>query len=159
MTRQTRRRSIVFLCLMLATLSASATQPDGLIRHESPYSASQTVDRFVDLARNKGLHIFNTVDHAAGAERVDMTLRPTQVVIFGNPKGGTPLMQCAQTLGIDLPLKALVWTDAHGQTWLGYNDPAYLAARHGAPDCPAVKPISNALAKLAQATIAEKTDS
>lgn len=94
------------------------------------------------------------VDHAAGAATVDLKLRPTTVLVFGNPKGGTPLIQCAQTIGIDLPLKALVWQDAHGQVWLGYNDPAWIVARHGVPDCPAAAPVAKALAGLSAATVA-----
>lgn len=79
----------------------------------------------------KGFTVFAHVDHAAGAAAVGMNLRPTDLLIFGNAKGGTPLMQQAQTIGIDLPLKALVWQDEQGATWLSYNDPAYLAGRHG----------------------------
>ena len=75
--------------------------------------------------------MFARIDHAAGAAAVGLSLRPTEVLIFGNAKGGTPLMQSVQTIGIDLPLKALVWQDASGDTWLSYNDPAWLAHRHG----------------------------
>ena len=79
----------------------------------------------------KGLTVFARIDHAAGAAGVGLSLRPTEVLIFGNARGGTPLMQSAQTIGIDLPLKALVWQDASGATWLSYNDPGWLAKRHG----------------------------
>jgi uncharacterized protein (DUF302 family) len=78
-----------------------------------------------------GMTVFAHVDHAAGAAEVGLTLRPTDLLIFGSPRGGTPLMQLAQTMGIDLPLKALVWQDEHGTTWLSYNDPAWLVERHG----------------------------
>jgi uncharacterized protein (DUF302 family) len=91
--------------------------------------------------------------HAAGAAKIGKTLRPTAVLIFGNPQGGTPFMECAQTVGIDLPLKALVWEDAQGQVWLGYNDPESLARRHGVPQCPAVMTLSKALSGLAEATV------
>lgn len=90
----------------------------------------------------------------AGAAKVGKTLRPTEVLIFDNPQGGTPLMECARTAGIDLPLKALVWQDAQGQVWLGYNDPAHLAQRHGAAQCPAVGGLTKALSGLAAATVA-----
>ncbi|MGA8056525.1 MAG: DUF302 domain-containing protein, partial [Burkholderiales bacterium] len=83
--------------------------------------------------------------------RVGKTLRPTEVLIFGNPQGGTPFMECAQSVGIDLPLKALVWEDATGQVWISYNDPAYLAKRHDVPDCPAVGNLSKALTGLVDA--------
>jgi len=79
----------------------------------------------------KGLTVFTRIDHAAGASAAGLSLRPTEVLIFGNAKGGTPLMQAVQTVGIDLPLKALVWQDAAGDTWLSWNDPAWLTARHG----------------------------
>ena len=79
----------------------------------------------------KGMTVFARIDHAAGASAVGLSLRPTEVLIFGNAKAGTPLMQSAQTIGIDLPLKALVWQDISGKTWLSFNDPAWLAQRHG----------------------------
>jgi uncharacterized protein (DUF302 family) len=81
--------------------------------------------------RAKGMTVFARIDHAAGARAVGLSLRPTEVLIFGNAKAGTPLMQSVQTIGIDLPLKALVWQDSSGDTWLSYNDPAWLAQRHG----------------------------
>jgi len=83
----------------------------------------------------RGDEIEGIVDHAAGAKKIGKDLRPTELLVFGNPQGGTPLMECAQSAGIDLPLKALAWQDASGQVWLGYNDPQFLAARHGASDC------------------------
>ena len=112
------------------------------------------MNRFEENAKQRGLNIFARIDHAAGAAKIGKTLRPTEVIIFGNPQGGTPLMECAQSAGIDLPLKALVWEDAQGQVWLGYNDPAFLAKRHEAAQCPAVPGLSKALAGLAEATIA-----
>ncbi|HUC64797.1 MAG TPA: DUF302 domain-containing protein [Stellaceae bacterium] len=87
--------------------------------------------RLEAAVKAKGLSIFAHVDHAAGAEAVGLKLRPTDLLIFGNAKGGTPLMQAMQTVGIDLPLKALVWQDASGTTWLSYNDPRWIAQRHG----------------------------
>ena len=95
--------------------------------------------------------VFARIDHAAGAEKISKLLRPTEVAIFGNPQGGTPLMECAQSMGIDLPLKALVWEDAQRQVWLGYNDPAFIAQRHSAAQCAAVGPVGKVLAELAEA--------
>ena len=89
------------------------------------------MDRLVAEVQAKGLTVFARVDHAAGAKDSGLSLRPTELVLFGNAKGGTPLMQANQGIGIDLPLKALVWQDASGSTWLSYNDPAWLAQRHG----------------------------
>ena len=129
-------RSMLATALALSCSWLAAA--DGLIVIKSPLGAKATMNRFEDIARQRGLTVFARVDHAAGAATVGKTLRPTEVLIFGNPMGGTPLMECAQTAGIDLPLKALAWEDASGQVWLGYNDPQYLAARHGAKDCGAV---------------------
>jgi uncharacterized protein (DUF302 family) len=107
------------------------TAPPGLISLKSTSSVKETVDRLVHLVESKGLTVFCRVDHAANAVAAGMQLRPTEVIIFGNGKGGTPLMQATQTIGIDLPLKALVWQDAVGQTWISYNDPVWLTERHG----------------------------
>jgi uncharacterized protein (DUF302 family) len=105
---------------------------DGLITIKSSFGPEDTMKRLEAEVKAKGLTVFAHVDHAAGAAAVGMNLRPTDLIIFGNAKGGTPLMQQVQTVGIDLPLKALVWQDEAGMTWLSYNDPAYLAGRHGA---------------------------
>lgn len=104
---------------------------DGLIKIQSSHAPADTMERLVAEIRAKGLTVFARIDHAAGAKEVGLALRPTELVIFGNAKGGTPLMQSNQETGIDLPLKALVWQDASGGTWISYNDPAWLAKRHG----------------------------
>jgi uncharacterized protein (DUF302 family) len=104
---------------------------DGLTTIRSSFDPKQTIDRLEAEVKAKGMTVFARVDHAAGAAAAGLPLRPTEVLIFGNAKGGTPLMQAAQTIGIDLPLKALVWQDASGTTWLSYNDPVWLAKRHG----------------------------
>jgi len=90
------------------------------------------MERLAASVAAHGMTVFARIDHEAGAAEAGMSLRPTEVLIFGNPKGGTPLMQAAQTMGIDLPLKALVYQDEAGKTWIAYNDPRWLAARHGA---------------------------
>jgi uncharacterized protein (DUF302 family) len=105
--------------------------PDGLVTLKSAFPVKETVDRLVQRVEAKGLTVFCRIDHAANAVSAGLKLRPTEVLIFGNAKGGTPLMQAMQTIGIDLPLKALAWEDAAGQTWLAYNDPVWLTARHG----------------------------
>jgi uncharacterized protein (DUF302 family) len=132
-----------------ATLSFAAA--DGLVAVKSPHNAKMTMDKFEVIAKERGLNIFARIDHAAGAQKVGKTLRPTEVLIFGNPQGGTPLMECAQSAGIDLPLKALAWEDAQGQAWLGYNDPVWLAKRHEAASCPAAENLKKALGGLAEA--------
>ena len=136
-------------------LASHAWAADGLISLKSPYSPRTTMDRLENILKHKAMTIFARIDHAAGAARVGQTLRPTEVLIFGNPQGGTPFMACEQTVGIDLPLKALVWQDAQGQVWLGYNDPDFLAQRHGAEQCPVVEKLKNALAGFARDTVAK----
>ena len=145
--------SIIFAAL-LVTFSSLAQAVEGLVTIKSPHSVVATMDRFETLAKQHGLTVFARIDHAAGAAKIGKTLRPTQVIIFGNPQGGTPFMECAQTAGIDLPLKVLVWADASGQVWLGYNDPEYLAKRHDVPTCPAVTNLGKALSGLAEAAVA-----
>lgn len=113
--------SLVALVLMALVSLASAA--DGLVLVKSPYSATETMTRFENVVRKRGLTVFARVDHAAGAATIGKSLRPTEVIIFGNPQGGTPFMECAQTVGIDLPLKALIWEDDSAQVWLGYNVP------------------------------------
>ena len=103
---------------------------DGLIVEPSSFVAKETMDKLAAEVKAKGLTVFARVDHAAGAVEVGMPLRPTELLIFGNAKGGTPLMQANQETGIDLPLKALVYEDATGKVWLAYNDPHWIAKRH-----------------------------
>lgn len=103
----------------------------GLTTVKSDHGPRETMNRLEAAVKAKGMTVFARIDHAAGASAVGMSLNPTEVLIFGNARGGTPLMQSAQTIGIDLPLKALVWRDASGETWLSYNDPEWLAERHG----------------------------
>jgi uncharacterized protein (DUF302 family) len=104
---------------------------DGLITIRSSYEPKETMNRLETEVKAKGLTVFARIDHAAGAAAVGLPLGPTELLIFGNAKGGTPLMQSVQTIGIDLPLKALVWRDGSGNSWLSYNDPKWLAKRHG----------------------------
>jgi uncharacterized protein (DUF302 family) len=104
---------------------------DGLTTLSSSHGPKDTMDRLAAEIAARGMTVFARVDHAAGAAEAGLPLRPTELLIFGNAKGGTPLMQSEQTIGIDLPLKALVWQDASGRTWLSYNDPSWLAKRHG----------------------------
>jgi uncharacterized protein (DUF302 family) len=103
----------------------------GLTTIPSSYGPKDTMDRLEAEVKAKGMTVFARIDHAAGATGVGLSLRPTEVLIFGGAKAGTPLMQSVQTIGLDLPLKALVWQDASGNTWLSYNDPDWLANRHG----------------------------
>ncbi|MBV8681459.1 MAG: DUF302 domain-containing protein [Caulobacteraceae bacterium] len=108
------------------------TRPAGLIVAPSEHGPKETADRLVAAVTGHGMKVMARIDHAGAAASVGLSLRPTEVIIFGNPMGGTPLMQAVQTVGIDLPLKALVWQDEAGKTWVGYNAPQWIADRHGA---------------------------
>jgi uncharacterized protein (DUF302 family) len=109
---------------------ADLTSVDGLVTVASPFSVRDTIDRLESEIKSRGISIYARVDHAAGAESVGMALRPTELLIFGNPRAGTPLMQSAQSLGIDLPLKMLAWQNASGEVMLSYNDIRWLVTRH-----------------------------
>ena len=141
------------LAAVLTIWAGMAAAADGLVAVKSPHNAKDTMTRLEEAVTKRGLTVFARIDHAAGAAKVGKTLRPTEVLVFGNPQGGTPFMECEQTVGIDLPLKALVWEDAAAQVWVGYNDPAYLAQRHGVASCPAVENLRKALGTLVEASV------
>jgi uncharacterized protein (DUF302 family) len=105
----------------------------GIIDVLSRYTVPETLARLQSILKEKALTVFALIDHSGEAEKAGLTMRPTQLLIFGSPKGGTPLMVAAPRLSIDLPLKALAWQDEHGQVWLSYNSPEYLQQRHGFP--------------------------
>jgi uncharacterized protein (DUF302 family) len=107
---------------------------NGLMHVASPYSVDETLKRLEAVLAERGVQVFALIDHSGEAEKVGMKMRPTKLLIFGNPKGGTPLMIAAPTLAIDLPLKALIWQDEQGKTRITYNQPEYLQARHGVPE-------------------------
>jgi len=142
--------AVIIVASILAIGSAQAAE--GLVLIKSTHDVTTTVDKLQAVVESKGMNVFGRIDHAAGAAKADIELRPTQVLIFGNPKVGSPLMQCGQSIAIDLPQKALVWEDENGQVWLGYNDPAYLKSRHATEGCDAVfEKVSGALANFAAA--------
>ncbi|HUC60387.1 MAG TPA: DUF302 domain-containing protein [Alphaproteobacteria bacterium] len=124
----------------------------GLVALPSSHSVKDTLDRLEAALKSKGIQVFARIDHGAGAAAVGMSLRPTELLVFGHPKGGTPLMEARQTVGIDLPLKALAWQDEAGKVWLAYNDMHWLATRHnlGAEAAAAVDALAQALAELAR---------
>jgi uncharacterized protein (DUF302 family) len=119
------------LIAIIYLTGVQAMAADGLVTVRSNHDPGETMSRLEAEVKAKGLTVFAHVDHAAGAAAVGLPLRATDLLIFGNAKGGTPLMQMDQTMGIDLPLKVLVWQDQAGATWLSYNDPGWLAKRHG----------------------------
>lgn len=125
---------------------------EGITTLPSEFGAKETMDRLEALVKIKGMVVFARIDHAAGAREIDLALRPTELLIFGNAKAGTPLMQLNQVIGIDLPLKVLVWEDAKGKTLLSYNEPVWLANRHGlgGESEPTIKNMTAALTVLAK---------
>lgn len=135
--------------LMVALASFSSLAEESVVRVASQHSVQDTANKFIEIAQDKGLNVFARVNHQENAAKVDMTLRPTEVIVFGNPKVGTPLMQCAQEVAIDLPQKVLVYEDAEGKTWLAYNNPMYLKERHNIKGCDEVlAKVSGVLSKL-----------
>ena len=135
----------VFLCTSVAYAD------NGIISIRSAHDVKTTGDRLENKLREKGMTVFIRINHAEGAQKVGIRLRPTELIIFGNPKIGTPLMQCGQSVAIDLPQKALIWQDETGQVWLSYNDPKYLASRHSIKGCSEViKKIGKALGNFAR---------
>ena len=148
------RVTSVFIIMLLVFSTAAQAVSDGVIRLKSPHTAMATIDKLEKVLLAKGMTVFKRVSHKAGADKVGLKLRPTELLIFGNPKVGTPLMLCVQVAAIDLPQKALAYEDANGQVWLAYNDPAYMAKRHHVSGCDkAVAKITGALSKFAHAAI------
>ncbi len=127
---------IAVLILVLSTAAAGAD--DGLVKKLSAHSVQTTMSSLENLVRNKGLTVFARIDHAAGATKVGEEMLPTQLLIFGNPAIGTKLMTSQRSVGIDLPIKVLIWKEPDGKVWIAYNDSAYLAERHGIDDRDAV---------------------
>ena len=138
---------------LILTVAGEVYAQDGLINLRSVHEVKATADRMERIIKEKGLKVFLRIDHAAGARSVGAQLRPTELIIFGNPKTGSALMACTQTFGIDLPLKALIWQDKEGQVWLTYNDPKFLAARQGIGDCagPVIGKMEQMLSQIAVA--------
>ena len=127
---------IAVVILVLSTAAAGAD--DGLVKKLSARSVQTTMNSLENLVRNKGLTVFARIDHAAGATKVGEEMLPTQLLIFGNPAIGTKLMTSQRSVAIDLPIKVLIWEEPDGKVWIAYNDPAYLAERHGIDDRDAV---------------------
>ena len=150
--KQTQLSSLGFLLFYLINTQVFAEQSDGVIRIKSKHNVTATVDKLESALKSKGMTIFKRVSHSDGAARVGLELRPTELLVFGNPKVGTPLMQCAQLVALDLPQKALVYEDESGQVWYAYNDPEYIANRHNISGCDdVVNKISSALFNFSRA--------
>lgn len=140
--------ALISAAIFLLPVHVNATE--GMIKVKSAHRVEATADKLTNVVTGQGLNVFARINHSQGAEEAGMELPPTELIIFGNPKAGTPLMQCARSTAIDLPQKALIWEDEEGQVWLGYNDPQYLKERHGIEGCDkALENISKALEKFA----------
>ena len=145
------RTTIIALILVVGFALPGLAEP-GLTKVKSAHDVKGTADRMETVLKEKGMTVFLRINHSEGARKVGKQLRPMELLIFGNPKVGAPLMQCGQTIGIDLPQKALIWQDESGQVWLTYNDPHYLAKRHGIDGCePVLTKVQNALKNFARA--------
>jgi uncharacterized protein (DUF302 family) len=127
----------------------------GLTTIRSHFDHKETLNRLDAAIKAQGMKVFARIDHAAGAAEAGLTLAPTELIIFGNARGGTPLMQSVQTVGIDLPLKALVWEDASGAIWLSYNEPSWIAQRH---DVANAEPIVSKMAAVLSAMSRKTTE-
>jgi uncharacterized protein (DUF302 family) len=128
---------------------------EGLTTIQSNFGPQETMNRLEAELKAHGMTVFRRIDHAAMAKEAGLTLGPTELILFGNPRGGTPLMEANQTIGIDLPLKALVWQDASGKTWLSYNEPAWLAWRHEIPENELVAKMSRFLNDVAGKVVSD----
>ncbi|XQW86593.1 DUF302 domain-containing protein [Thalassotalea piscium] len=149
-------KKLVSLGFILLHVTFSVAASDGLVKYKSQYSVKETADRFEQVIKSKGLTLFARIDHQKNATGAELKLRPTEVIIFGNPKIGTLLMQCEQNVAIDLPQKVLVSEDANNQVWLSYNQPNYLMERHTIKGCDKVlRKISGVLSQLSEATVAK----
>ena len=142
---KTQRCISGFLLFWISYSQTLAENVDGVIRVKSMHSVVGTVAKLESALESKGMTIFKRVSHSDGAAKVGLELRPTVLIIFGNPKVGSPLMQCQQLAALDLPQKALVYEDENGQVWFAYNDPKYIANRHNVTGC------DETVAKIAQA--------
>ncbi|MDH5484172.1 MAG: DUF302 domain-containing protein [Gammaproteobacteria bacterium] len=142
----------ILVCSLL--LSSQAQASDNYITKKSPYPVAKTLDRLEKILKSKGIAVFTRVDHAAGASRVMIAMKPTQLLIFGNPKLGTPLMNENRMVGLDLPMKALAWEDDEGQVWLSYLKPAELQHRHELNNDAVIKKMTGALEAMTSKAVA-----
>ncbi|MFC1868315.1 DUF302 domain-containing protein [Thermodesulfobacteriota bacterium] len=145
---------LTILALLIMTISSYAAE--GMIDVESSFGVKETGDRLESVLKEKGMTIFNRIKHSEAAKNVGVELRETELIIFGNPKVGSPLMNCQQSVAIDLPQKALIWKDREDKTWISYNNPRYLEKRHNISECEEViSKIEKALAGIARAASAK----
>ena len=145
-------KKLILITVSILFMAISVTAGDGIINIQSAFSVEETATRLENILKEKGMTIFNRIKHSEGAGNVGVQLRETELIIFGNPKVGSPLMECQQSVAIDLPQKALIWKDEKGKVWISYNDPKYLEKRHTITGCEDVLlKIKTALANITKA--------
>ena len=151
------KKTMMIVAIAGIVLSVPAwSAGNGLVIKASPYSAAKTLDRWEQILKRKHIRVFARISHKQNAAGVGLKLRPTELLIFGNPKLGTYFFMSNQTAGIDLPMKAMAWEDARGQTWVAYNDPQYIADRHGIKDrADIIKKMKGALENFSNYAIAK----
>jgi len=133
--KRIKMKKTIVTVLSVLCMAMPVGAADGVVNVSSAFSVEETADRLVNVLKEKGMILFKRVNHTQGAQNVGLELRDTEVIIFGNPKVGTPLMQCQQSVAIDLPQKVLIWEDDQAKVWVSYNDPRYLERRHSIPGC------------------------
>jgi uncharacterized protein (DUF302 family) len=149
-------RITIVTALSIFLIATPVVAADGIINVPSAFSVEETADRMERILNEKGMTIFDRIMHSEGASKIGIELRETELIIFGNPKVGSPLMKCQQSVAIDLPQKALIWSDENSRVWISYNDPGYLKKRHNITDCDEViAKIENALSGITKAASAE----
>jgi len=131
-------RNLIVTAVLALSFAMPVGAAEGMINVQSDFGVKETANRLENILKKKGMTVFGRIEHSVGAEKVGVELRDTELLIFGNPKVGSPLMKCQQTVAIDLPQKALVWEDEKARVWISYNDPEYLQARHSMAGCDAV---------------------
>ena len=144
-------KKIILTALSILIFASSLKAADGVVNIQSAFNVDETADRLENVLQQKGMTMFNRIKHSEAAGQVGITLRDTELIIFGNPKAGSPLMQCRQSVAIDLPQKALIWEDERGKVWVSYNDPKYLIKRHQIKGCEAaIAKVEKELAGIAK---------
>jgi len=145
-------KTLILTVLALLIMSVTALAADGIIDVKSSFGVKETGDRLENVLKEKGMTVFNRIKHSDAAKNVGVEIRETELIIFGNPKVGSPLMKCQQSVAIDLPQKALIREDSEGNIWISYNDPRYLEKRHDISNCEEViSKVEKALAGISKA--------
>jgi len=149
-------KKAIFTALAILFIAIPVAAADGVVDVPSTFSVEETADRMESILNEKGMTIFNRIKHSESAAKVGIELRKTELILFGNPKVGSPLMKCQQSVAIDLPQKALIWEDEKVHVWISYNDPKYLEKRHNISGCEEVlAKTANALAGIAKSASAK----